>query len=108
MPTGSPHPATGVTIELSPGDLPPGLPVAEEDCEPTVMVDLGTWMLLRLALPGAPGRWHFLSRLFSGPSYQWVAVSHFSIAPSWHGLRVALYGARSDKPGALPNPSSAP
>jgi hypothetical protein len=61
-------------------------------CAPEVMIDLGTWMLLRLGVPGR-SRW---SVRFSG----WVAVSQRRVGRSWHGLRVALYGAPQARPHA--------
>jgi len=61
-----------------------------------VMMDLGAWMLLRLeATDKADGWW---------PSFQWLPVSQRLVGPSWHGLRVALYGA----PPGRPDPSSMP
>jgi hypothetical protein len=56
------------------------------------MIDLGSWMLLRLHTQR--GR----------ASRDWVAVSQRLVGPSWHGLRVALYCAA---PG-LPAPAATP
>jgi len=63
---------------------------AGQACAPEVTIDLGTWMLLRLGVPGR-SRWGLLSP-------DWVAVSQRRVGLPWHGLRVALYGA----PHALP------
>ena len=82
------------------GDLDVAGLGAEQACEPAVMMDLGAWMLLRLeATDKADGWW---------PSFQWLAVSQRLVGPSWHGLRVALYGAPPGRPGpsSMPPPST--
>jgi hypothetical protein len=61
-------------------------PAAAQGCAPDVMIDLGDWMLLRLGVPGR-SPWGL-------PSAHWVAVSRRGVGLPWHGLRVALYGAR--------------
>jgi hypothetical protein len=69
---------------------------AARPCAPMVMIDLGSWMLLRLEAADKADRWW--------PSFQWLAVSQRLVGPSWHGLRVALYGA----PPGRPDPTSMP
>ena len=59
-----------------------------QTCEPTLMIDLGGWMLLRLRLPGHG--W------LQASGMSWRAVSASQLGPwSWHGLRVALHCART-------------
>ncbi|MEI6025757.1 MAG: hypothetical protein WCT47_03575 [Betaproteobacteria bacterium] len=65
---------------------------AARPCAPMVMIDLGSWMLLRLD----PQR--------GAASPDWVAVSQRLVGSSWHGLRVALYCA----PTGLPDPAATP
>lgn len=79
-----PQPPAGL---CAPSSLGAGLDgSAFEVCAPQVVIDLGPWMLLRL---GAAPSWH-------GPD--WVAVSQRQVGRSWHGLRVALYGAPMTRP----------
>ena len=63
-------------------------------CAPMVMIDLGSWVLVRLDT-----RRGIASR-------DWVAISQRLVGPSWHGLRVALYCAPlgSPDPAATPAP----
>ena len=67
-------------------------------CEPTLMIDLGSWILMRVRV-SSDG-----SLRTSGLS--WRAVSASQMDPwSWHGLRVALHCARASAagdPGADP------
>lgn len=69
----------------APGDLADTDLGAEQACAPEVMIDLGPWMLLRLGGSGQSPR--------GLSSAGWVAVSRRHVGVSWHGLRVALYGA---------------
>lgn len=67
-----------------------------QPCAPRVMIDLGSWMLLRLGV------------LHAGAGPDWVAVSRPQVGAAWHGLRVALYGAPVAGPssGTAPPPST--
>lgn len=73
-----------------------GCTASSQACAPQVMLDLGTWMLLRLGARGGLG----------GPA--WVAVSARGVGPSWHGLRVALYCAPSEPADEQTTPRSCP
>lgn len=55
-------------------------------CSPGVMIDLGSWMLLRLGVRRGLG------------CPDWVAVSAGELGLAWHGLRVALYCAPPSRP----------
>ncbi len=55
-------------------------------CVPGVMIDLGSWMLLRLGVRRGLG------------CPDWVAVSAGELGLAWHGLRVALYCAAPSRP----------
>jgi hypothetical protein len=52
--------------------------------EVDLMIDLGTWMLLRFA-PARPGL------------RAWLAVSTTCAGPAWHGLRAAVYSRGPNK-----------
>ena len=70
----------------------PGALALWRGCEPTLMIDLGGWILLRLRFQSDG------SIRTSGLS--WRAVSASQMDPwSWHGLRVALHCARSSAAG---------
>ena len=70
----------------------PGALALWRGCEPTLMIDLGSWMLLRLRFQSDG------SIRTSGLS--WRAVSAAQMDPwSWHGLRVALHCARPSAAG---------
>ena len=70
----------------------PGVLALWRGCEPTLMIDLGSWILLRLRVP-SDGSLRTLS-------LSWRAVSASQMDPwSWHGLRVALHCARSSAAG---------
>lgn len=59
---------------------PPDAPV-----RPEIMLDLGSWMLLKLTPAGSPSRWPL----------GWWAISRGLAGASWHPLRAALYSAAS-------------
>jgi hypothetical protein len=63
-----------------------------------LMIDLGTWMLLRVPAEGG----HALVR----PG-RWCAITPGDAGSSWHGLRLALYHAPASMPSsaaATPGP----
>lgn len=60
-----------------------------------VMVDLGTWLLLRMRLDGGAGR-------------RWIAVSAGEAGLALHGLRAAVHArATGTAPGTAPGPRPA-
>jgi hypothetical protein len=51
-----------------------------------VMIDLGSWLLLKVMSPGAPKRL----------AARWLPVQRRGIEDRWHALRCALYSPRAE------------
>ncbi len=64
-----------------------------------MMIDLGSWMLLRFQ-PLPDGR---RLPLLRGPRPLWFGLGPRAAGPVWHGLRVALYAWR---PEPVPAPGA--
>ncbi len=61
-----------------------------------VVIDLGTWMLLRFDAPARDGH---------GSRRRWLPVGRRGLEAQWHALRCAVY---SPRPGAPPGARDAP
>lgn len=95
-----PSPSESGSGSVGTGDLGAAGLGAAQSCVPAVMIDLGAWMLLRLEAMDKADAWR--------PSFRWVAISQRLVGPSWHGLRVALYGASPGRPDSLSTPPASP
>jgi hypothetical protein len=72
---------------------------ARERCTPVVVLDLGSWMLLRIDPADGSDAPERASRPARRARRCWVSLSRRSAAAHWHALRVALYCADTGQSG---------